>query len=167
MRKFNLLFAALLLSFSFGCGFHLRGDIHIPADLKILAITPDNPNEELQRNIRRTLKKNGATLVSSYTKNTTKLDISEPTFSEQVLAVNNNNLPERLKLQISFEYSITDSNNKPLINSRTIKASRDFSIDPNNILSADSERNIIKSELYQDAVIKLMRQISKVYREKP
>lgn len=167
MHKIIKITTIALLTIIIGCGFKLRGNITIPQEIKTVAIVPNNPNEELQRNLRRTLKNKKVVIVAPETKNTTQIHISEPTFSEQVLAVSNtNNLPERLKLQISFSYSILDKNKKLIKANTNIVSSKNFSIDPNNLLSADSEREVIKKELYKEAIAKLMRQINKAFNYK-
>jgi LPS-assembly lipoprotein len=162
----NSIFAAciaMLTLASVGCGFHLRGNITVPPELKILKITPDNPNEPLQRNLRHIFTDAGITIVAPTAKNVAHLDVSEPTFSEQVLTIGLNNQPQRIKLELTFTYVLSDKNDTVLQNNGEIKASRDFSVDPNNILSANAERDIIKSELYQDAINSLMRRITKEY----
>ena len=165
MRAVLSLITIISLTFIIGCGFHLRGAITIPENLKTLAITPDNPNEKLQRNIRRVLNKHGVKVVPARTKDVALLEVSEPTFSEQVIALSNNNQPERIKLQISFTYTISDEKGSTIRGPKTINSSKNFTIDPNNILSADSEREVVKRELYQEAVAKLMRQITKAYKK--
>lgn len=164
IRRLFSIVTIVLLTLNIGCGFKLRGNVTIPVEIKTVTIVPNNPNEDLQRNLRRVLVKKGVTIVAPDTKNVAQLHISEPTFSEQVLAVSNsNNLPERLKLQVSFNYSILDKNKKIVKSSTTIISNKDFSIDPNNLLSADNEREVIKRELYQEAINKLIRQINKAF----
>lgn len=153
----------ILILSTIGCGFHLRGAIVIPSELKTIKITPDNPNETLQRVLRRTLIKEGVIIVSSDAKNVATLEVSEATFAQQVLTVAPNNQPQRIKLQISFTYSLYNKDDKLIQGPATITSSRDFSVDSNNMLSANAEQELIKTELYQDAIARLMRRITKEY----
>ena len=145
-----------------GCGFHLRGTLIIPKELKTIRIMPNTPNEDLQRKLRTNLKKNGVKIVSAETKKVTTLTLSKPVFSEEVIAIGANNQPQRIRLIINFNYHLHDKTGELIKGPITITSFRDFSIDPLNLLSSNSERNIIKNELYTSALSKLMRSVTKV-----
>lgn len=162
--QLNKIFLLLTLLSLLGCGFHLKGAIVIPEDLKVVKITPNNPSEKFQNIFRKTLKKKGVKIVEDPVTNVTTLHLSEPVFVEEVQALGQNNQPQRLKLTMSFSYSLYDKNGNTIQKSETIKSASEFTIDPNNLLSANSEREIIKNELYIDGISKLMQRISREVR---
>lgn len=159
-------FIYILILFIAGCGFHLRGTVSIPKSLRTLAVYPNNPYEPFQRELRSKLENKNVKILPANTKNIASLHISEPTFSEQVIAIGDNNQPGQLRLYINVTYSLYDKNEKLIQGPTTVTSSKDFSVNPNDILGADTEREAIKNELRSNATSNILRKISKAYKNK-
>lgn len=156
------LFSILLtLSIITGCGFHLRGSFTLPKHLQTIYITPDDPYEPLQKTLRRALLKNNIQIATSADKNVAILELTTPNFSESVTAFNSNGQAQGFKLTINFQYQV-NYNNKILKPFTTIQSSRDIILTPNQILSGENERRMIKDDLLQESIIQLFRQLSTI-----
>ena len=98
--------SVLILTIIAGCGFHLRGAIMFPTWLKSVYITPDDPYEPLQKNIRRILERNKITVVTEISKKTAVLELTTPDFTESILALNASGQAQRFRLTITFKYTL-------------------------------------------------------------
>lgn len=164
------LLCVVVLSFS-GCGFHLRGDLCIPDFLRVLAISPDQPFEPFQRILRRTLKENqvqviegcslGANLATNggaYIPNI--LCIMKQTFSERNIAFGSDVQVNRVLLQFRVEYQVTNREGEVIVECNTLQVERELTINPNAVLGTDHDRQRVQNELYNDAAVQLIRQLS-------
>lgn len=146
-----------------GCGFHLRAPIPIPAAFQTLRILPDQPFEPLQLALRQTLKSAGIRVVDVSAPIETQasiLTIRSQYFSERTTAYGPDVQINRATLQYVVTYNITDCAGKILIPNNTIQVERELTINPNAVLGTEFERDKVKSELYGDATLQLIRQIS-------
>jgi len=144
-----------------GCGFHLRGAFALPKYLQTIYITPDDPYESFQKTLRHTLQQNNVQIVSSPSKEAVVLELTTPDFSESVLAFDPYGQPQRFKLIINFQYQVS-YNHKILRPFTSIQSSRDITLPANQVLSNENERRINKEDLLQDAINKLLQQLSTI-----
>ena len=158
MRLQNwLLIGVLLLS---GCGFHLRGSFVIPEGLKQLIVMPDDPYQPFQRQLRYTLKKRGIDIVAPGYKAPT-LTIHDENYSQQVLGLSPTGQAQQFRMFLNLSYSLKSIKGQEL-RANTIRVSKDFSADPNTVLSNDSGISIYKQELQQEAILQLIRQLTTI-----
>ena len=141
-----------------GCGFHLRGSFLIPVHLQKLFVTPDNLYEPLQRTIRRQLKQKGVLIIPQTKPNVLTLTLTEPQFSERILAYGSCGQSQCLQLQLTFKYQV-DCGQKILRRLTLIRISRDFTTSFNMVLSTNNEKSQIHSELLHEAASQLIRQL--------
>lgn len=160
----NVVFVLVL--FIAGCGFHLRGTIIIPKHLQFISISPDTPYEPFQRELRHTLNRNGVTILPKGTKDVVTLHLSEPIYSEELMALGNDNQAGQLRVKIIIQYALYDPDGKLLQRTTTITSSKDISVDSEDLLSADAEKESLKHEIRQDIALKLIRMLSKSYPNK-
>lgn len=163
---FNKIFTPLLillLSFLLtSCGFHLRGTFAIPPILKILRICPEEPFDPFQRLLRQTLKTNEITIVPAHCKDikAAVLTLSQQAFTERVVGYGSDIQADRAVLQFSVTYQVQHPDGKILLAEGIVKVERDLPLNPNAVLGTDNERNRVKNELLNDAVLTLLRQLS-------
>lgn len=155
---FSLLFLALFVS---ACGFHLRGAVTIPTEIRRLKLSPDDSFEPFQRALRQSLKDNGICLINYCDSEKTSVLILSPlVFSERVVAYGYDMQVNRVTLEMNFCYEVNDAQGRILIPKTKIVVSRDLTINPNAVLATESDRNQVKAELYQDAASQLIRQLA-------
>ncbi len=166
-----------LLSFSIfnlgGCGFQLRGDLCIPKAFQILSISPDQPFDAFQRVLRHILRANQVQLIECSeclaSRETQTLDKSCPgnilcvinqNFSERNIAFGSDVQVNRVLLQFKVEYQITDRKGNVILDCNTLQVERELTINPSAVLGTDHDRVRVQNELYNDAALQLIRQLS-------
>lgn len=162
-KRILIFFCSLMVVSSLaGCGFHLRGAFTIPSAIQILKIEPDQPGDPFQRILTQTLKQNGITVVDCGPARETvpAIYISKVIFVEKPVAYGSDVQINRATLQLNVSYKVIGPQGQVLICERSIDMERDLTIDPNSILGTESERNMVKNELYSDVAILLIRQLS-------
>lgn len=155
------LLISVLLVLVVGCGFKLRGIVPFPSWLTKVYITPDEPYELLQKELRRIFNRNKVIVVTEIDANTVVLKLISPVFKESILALNANGQAQMFRLEISLQYQLIYAD-KALVPITTIYSSKNFSLAPEQILSGENERQLIKDELLQDAINQLLQQLSAV-----
>lgn len=160
-RSFINIFVYLTFLSLIGCGFHLRGSIVLPEILKVIKITPDTPYESFQRKLRRKLTNKGSKIVPVQTKNVVKLQVDNPIFVQSTLALENNQ-PKLINIEINVCYSLYNEKGSLIQGPITIKSNKLLTINPSNLLTANSEIEVLKDELETEVVIRLINMIYKV-----
>ncbi len=141
-----------------GCGFQLRGAYPIPVELQTLKITPHQPLDNFQRTLRPLLKSNHVNIVDNLQTPAT-LELLSQDFTEKVVSYGSDGRANRAVITFSVQYQLL-LNGKPLSETHQVNATRELTIDPNNYLATDHERNRLKTDLYLDAASQLIRQFS-------
>lgn len=163
-----LISAATLLGLVFlllnGCGFHLRGMCEVPCEIKILSIDPNDPGDPFQRVLRDVLKTNGIIVANcaEQKKYSNILKISPINFIERAVAYGPSNQPQRATLQLTLTYEFLDKDCQVILPCNTIEVERDFTVNNSlSILGTENERLLVQHDLYNDAALLLVRQLSK------
>lgn len=154
MLKNILILTVIILS---GCGFHLRGNFKVPQDFTTLQISSLNKYDPLYKTLRHTLANNNIAVTSSNNKTYT-LTINNYSFKKQELFRDSDGRTNRTRLTLTITYQLTNKHGVAIKHSKVVSA-RNVDIDPNAILTSNSETNIVRKELLQDATHKLIRQI--------
>lgn len=146
-----------------GCGFHLRGTIHVPPELQVLKIWPNDPFNRFQKTLRSTLQQNGVLIVDAPTEGVqcpATLSIISEQLIERVIAYGVDGQNNRIVLQLTVVYQITTASDQMLISPMTIQVEREMNVVPNAVLGTNREREKIISELYIDATSQMMRNLT-------
>jgi LPS-assembly lipoprotein len=143
-----------------GCGFKLRGSFDIPDYLQIVYITPNDPYEAFQRELRYRLAKNKVSVVSQAAPEVTVLEVSKPEVSEQVLADNSSGQPQRYNLIYTIRYKLTTKNKEHNREQRSITRTRALSRTNDKLLSNKNEEQLVQKELMVETVNELLRQLT-------
>lgn len=152
-----------------GCGFKLQGKHQLPTYMNKLVISAENSNDPFQVMLRDVLKNNGVLLVSnqfikSNNKKGTKqdaslLDINTPTISQQIHGYDSKGQVSQYRLVATCSYKLFDHDGK-VLRQNIINRSRTYGLSPNQLLSNDSEQQIIAEELNMEIINELLRQLS-------
>jgi LPS-assembly lipoprotein len=159
MRVALLLIGVTVLS---GCGFHLRGSYNIPAYLKHLQISPAQSMDPFHHMLRRVLASNEVQLIESPASKDaafSTLHITHQDFQEQALAYGLDGQLNRARLVLKVDYELHCANPKKSIQGQ-VRVSRELTIDPQNILASDNERQRLKNDLSIEAASQLVFQLS-------
>jgi len=150
----------LMLSIT-GCGFKQRGAITVTEQLRVVYISPSDPYEFLQRELRFYMAKNNIKVVDYPTAESATLELSTPSVNKQILARGPSGQVQRFTLSMNTEYKITTKNNDYTTGPRSIARSREVSITNDKLLSNENAEQIIRKELLTETVNELLRQFTR------
>ena len=159
----RLVLASLML-FIVGCGFHLRGHVVFPEDIRAIHLHEDIPDPFFVQNLHQQIAKLGIQLTDET--NVPTLNILEYGITEEVLAYSANAEPERIRFKLSISYELLDVNQELLIRNSISKA-RDLTVPASEqtVYSNVNERYLNEAELQKEAIVELMRQVGATLKE--
>jgi LPS-assembly lipoprotein len=161
MSIFKIILIALIFQVITGCGFKLQGKHELPEVLKKLTIIAANTNDPFQKLLNNSLSQNGVEIIQD-SKNikVTVLEINSPVFNEQISSYDSKGQISQYRLIATVSYRLFAVNGD-ILRQNTINKFRNYSIDPNKLLSNFNEQQIIKEELNIEIVNELLKQLSK------
>jgi len=142
------------------CGFRLAGTAELPPQLaSIYLVTSDF--SDLQRNqLRRSLRNAGASLVEQPGSKTVQLNVSLKASPDREMAssANTGTIVRRVSRSLSFDVKAADG--KVLLEARTLRQQKDVSLDDDNLLASDREKETVTRNLEQALFDQLIRQLT-------
>ena len=154
----------VVLSFMFvvlvGCGFHLRGAADIPDHLKTIYVQGVDLNQDLGRELRLALTRNGVNVVSDYQDDAAVLTISEYKIDRRVLSVDSSAKAREYELFGIVNFTIADSHGKALSEPQQVQASRDLQFDQDQVLGKIEEAQLLREQINQQLVQRILSRLS-------
>ncbi len=155
-RTFLLVISAtLLLS---GCGFHLRGQIEVPAGLERLHIVGEDI--ELNDLVEKSLRFSGIEIVEAGS-DSAVLDLSNSSYTKEVIGTDGNGIANNYKMTYTVNYVVTDAQGEKL-QSQRVSQDRSLVYDANNILVFEREEAFLVKDMRQELVNTILRRMSKI-----
>lgn len=151
------LVAATALALS-ACGFHLRREAQLPANLQRLHIEIADASSALARGLEKALPRSGVVLVDDAS-GAALLKIAANTLSTDVLTVGGNARATEYALRYHVEFEVRDAGGSVVIAPQTIELSRDFTFDASQSLGVAAQIDLLSKELQQDMVQAILRRI--------
>jgi len=147
IKKSVILTLALSLS---ACGYHLRGALQLPANLKNVYL--EGGSEELRGQFKRAMEISSVPLAKSPETAGMIVKIFEEDSQRRVLSLNSGGTANDFELGYRFDYEIVDSKNKVLSPRQPVEIKREYYNDQLAIIAKDNEELVIRNEMYQQAV---------------
>lgn len=154
----RLLFCALLASLS-ACGFHLRGEARIPAELARTYISTPDSHSQFYRKLRAALRNAGAELVDSPVDATAVFSILGDVTDQRVISVSARNVPREYEVFYTVNYELR-SGEALLLEPQTQTVTRDYNYDETLVLGKAREEELLRSAIADDLVRLVLVQIS-------
>jgi LPS-assembly lipoprotein len=154
--RFWMMISVLLLT---GCGFHLRETLNIAEQYQPLCIEPLNVSDPFQRILRQQLKAHHVRLATSENTQAVRLHIQQAS-TERALAYSTTGQTNRIILQFTLTYHITDPQGNILFPETLLQAERELTFNPNMTLSTDQERQQLLTDLWRDTATQLIQQLA-------
>ena len=152
-----LLAAALLLA---GCGFHVRGNYHLPDTIGAVFIEVPGYDYDLRHRLQRTLASRGVRLVEDATAADSVLRITNPRFATRVLSVGTDARVREHELRYTLGFELRRRDGSLLVAPQSVELLRDVTYDETNVLGSQSEANAGHLELQDQAVQQIMRRLA-------
>ncbi len=156
MRRTWLLVLILALA---GCGFHLRGEVKLPANISTVRI--EAPNRLLQDELSIYLKAGGAHVTTRAEPADATLALSGEDFQRRVLSVDPNTGKAReYELAYTVSVSMTRADGSVLLAPQQVRLVRDYVYDQDAVLGKSREEDVLRDEMRRDAVQQVLRRMA-------
>jgi LPS-assembly lipoprotein len=149
-----VLLTVLLLS---ACGYHLRGALDVPSEMKSVYI--EGASEQLLEQFRKALQSSNVQLVTARADAGAIIVVSNEENLKRSLSLGASGYANQFGLEYRLNYEITDKNNKPLVKSQSVDIKREYFNNQQLILGKDNEELVIYNEMYQQAVRTMINQV--------
>ena len=157
--------AAVVLALS-ACGFQLRGEAKLPADLLRVHVAVSDPFSPLRRDVEAALARSGATVESAPGEHVAEITLSAVSLAPIVRSVGANATVNEFSMVYHVELSIRGSDGKTLLPAQAIEHSRDYTFDQTQAIGSNAEQDEIKKGMERDMVDAIMRKIDAVARSR-
>jgi LPS-assembly lipoprotein len=149
-----MILTVLLLS---ACGYHLRGAIDLPSEMKSVYI--EGASTSLQEQFRKAFASSNVQMVTSRAAAGTIITVSNEENLKRALSLGASGYANQYSLEYRLNYEVTDKNNKQLVTSQPVDIKREYFNNQQLILGKDNEEIVIRNEMYQQAVRTIVNQV--------
>jgi len=139
------------------CGFKLRTTFDLPQELHTLNVI--GADASFRNNVIKTLKR-ASIHISEDAPITLKLLNLE--LSRRVAAVDSDAKPSEYALKYHLDYQLIDKDNNPISSKKKVNVIRSYAFTPEDISAKYEEEKILMSEMLNDIIIKLIRQLRNI-----
>lgn len=137
------------------CGFQLRNNYHLPEQLQHVYVQGSQFNQ-LLKTLKQRLVIAGAE-ISDNAQHETQLRIINDTLDRRTLSLFESGQVAEYELIYRVQYELVVANKEPLAGE--VEVFRDYQDDPNFALAKTREREILVSEMRQDAANRIIYQL--------
>ena len=156
LRSFLLMLGAASLT---ACGFHMRGEVKLPAGLQRVRVQIADPFSPLKRDLEAALRRGGATVEENAGVGIADVVISAVSLGPVARSVGANAYVNEFSMVYHVEVQITDAANKVVIPKQVIEQSREFTFDQTQAIGTTAEQDEIKKEMERDMVQAILRKV--------
>lgn len=154
--------AALALS---ACGFQLRGDANLSAELQHVHVQIADQFSPLKRDLEAALARSGARVEENSGDGVAEINLSNVSLAPIVRSVGATAFVNEFSMIYHVELSISSADGKSLLPLQTIEHSREFTFDQSQAIGTNVEQDEIKKEMERDMVATLMRKVEAASRK--
>ena len=154
--KYWIVFLAFALSCN-ACGFKLRTSVDLPQELKTLNVI--GSESIFRKNVIETLKSNSITISGDAPITLELLDLN---LTRRIAAVDSKAKPSEFALKYQLDYQLIDVNNDPISSRQRVIVIRSYAFTPEDIAAKQGEEMLLRSEMLNDIILKLFRQLQHI-----
>jgi LPS-assembly lipoprotein len=147
-----------------GCGFHLR-TWELEGNIETAKIT-SNLRNPLADPLGRALRSAGVEVVGSGSADVTIELLSDRT-SRRAVSVTDQARAAEYQTTLTVVYAVFDAKGEPLAAERSIRASRVYTVDRDNIVGSSEEQALLQREMVEDLVQQIIRGVNAVVAPPP
>ncbi len=147
MKQILLVLTLLLLT---ACGYHLRGSFDLPEGLKNIYI--QGASGQLRNSLKKSLRSSDAFLLDSPKNADIVIKVVKEKMNRHVLSLSESGRANEYELYYVLDFLLLDANEKTLSATQPIEITRDYFNDQEALLGKNNEEQVIRGEIYQQAV---------------
>lgn len=152
-----LLLVAVLLA---GCGFQLRGNADLPAEMAVTYIKGIRPFGTLADDFTTALRLRGVSVTERERSATAILRIAADTSEKQVLSVDINGNVLEFEIRQTVRFAVETAEGFPVVEEQTVTLSRDYIFSSTDVLGKQREERVVRSTLQENLVNMAMLRIA-------
>jgi LPS-assembly lipoprotein len=154
MKKIRKFVLVAMLSLLVACGYHMRGSIALPAELK--NIYAFGASGFLNKELQEILKASDGKMAATPNEAGIVVKVLKEDIRRRVLSVGSTGKSSEIELDYYLRFQFYDNKENPLLEEQTIEIAREFFNDQTAILAKENEELMIQKEIYRQAGRMLM-----------
>ncbi|MGR8978587.1 MAG: LPS-assembly lipoprotein LptE [Gammaproteobacteria bacterium] len=147
-KKIAVLMLTALIT---GCGYHLRGGAQIDLDKIYL----EGGSGQLRDEFMKAVKSSSSTLAKSPEEASVVIIVLDDSMRTRVLSLSERGRSNELEFDYRLEFELKKAG-KTMLSGEPIKIRREYYNDQIDVNAKSNEANIIRNEIYQQAVFNLV-----------
>lgn len=155
----RFLFIVGLASLVAGCGFHLR-TWELDGNIETAKIT-SNLRNPVAEPLGRALRSTGVEVLGSGDADVTIELVSDRT-SRRAVSVTDQARAAEYQTTLTVVYTVQDAEGQTLAGARSVRASRVYTVDRDNIVGSSEEQALLQREMVEDLVQQIIRGVNAV-----
>ena len=157
MRPLTIVAFVFLLA---ACGWHLRGSVGLPDQLKSPYLTGKNVDAGMRQLVSQRLRDAGATEVKTISDASAVIELTATDYRKRQVAVTADGQPSTYELlyQLSYRFRLPDGSDQ--YQSGQVQATLNYQYDSNQILSKENEENRLVKQLRDEVSLRLLQQLT-------
>lgn len=149
MRKLVTLLLISSLLLINGCGYHLRGSIALPEQLKSMYLF--GSSSPLKLEIEQILLGAKGKFAPSPNEAGIVIKVMKEDMHNRVLSIGSSGKSSELEINYYLRFQIYDQKETPMMDEQTIELSREYYNDQTAVLAKEGEEKLIRREMYRQA----------------
>jgi len=150
MLRIKNTFLLITVLFISACGYHLRGSIDLPEELKRIYV--QGASGQLNKIMKKTLKSSGGTIVDKVQQAGIVVAIVKEKMDRRVLSLSSTGRANEYQITYTLNFNLLDAKGNSLTELQHLEINRDYFNDQEQILAKNIEEQIIRDEIYRKAV---------------
>jgi len=156
MRLLPLIIVCLALS---ACGFQLRGEASLPQAMNDTWLDTPDDNTAFVRELSLLLRANGVSISSTQQPGAAQLRILSERMRRDALTISGRARVREFVLGFEVDFELRDPDGEVLIERETLRMSRDYSFDEQEILAATREEEFLRDEMRRSMAARMLRRL--------
>lgn len=150
-----LILILVAASLATGCGFHLRGKLPLPEQLKVISVS--STDREVKEQMIESLEASGAQVVDQ-AEARSMLDMYAVNFARKVRTIDTRGKVTGYVLRYDVSYRVTNAEGD-VLRETTLALQRDYNFDPEQVLQAEEEEESLRENMVEELTQRIMRQL--------
>jgi LPS-assembly lipoprotein len=155
---FRSVIIALLVVGVTACGWHLRGSLDLPDELRSVHLNAAGVDRFLREDLERALTLSQVKLEPADTAAFT-ISLSNVEQERRVNSVGTDGVADSIRLGLATEYTVTDRDGNLLVTDGSAQVVRVYNFDRDNVAAKAQEEQLVLKELRRELAQQLLRQI--------
>jgi LPS-assembly lipoprotein len=147
------------LALAAGCGFHLRGQVPLPAVVTRPYIETGDRYSPLHAALTSQLRAAGATLAPDAATASAVIRLHVDSTGRELLSIAANNKPGEYEVYYDVEYSVT-AGGRELLARKRARLTRDYSYDEAAVLAKEHEEQSLRVALADELAALILRRLA-------